>query len=125
MMINPVLFSYVHICCVENNPEKKTLTIRVKSGDRKQQKIVYLNVLYSQLDRQSEGKILAVAEELTTDHLRSPKHHIATYQFLTDCKLQNLDPVQEMILKGYHLFTHYIGKDQESIVIAKNLMICE
>ena len=118
-----VLFCYVLISRVENNEAKGTLTITALSGERERQKIVYQNVLYSQIGKESEGKRIAIAEELTPEELRSNRHRAAAQRFIDDCSLKNLNTLEKMMERGYHFYTHYIGEKYENIVVAKSLCI--
>ena len=118
-----VLYGNVRVRSVETNPLTGTLTLKAAYAEGQEQKIQYEGVLYSQIDADTEGRRVAIVTELTPEELRGEKHQSMAARFQADCGLNSLDAVEEMNRRGYRLFSHFVGKSDELIVVAKGLQV--
>ena len=118
-----LLYSNVRVSSVAPDIAAGTLTVKIIYAEREEQKLLYDEVLYSQLGKDAEGKRIALAMELTPDDYREGKHSKSAVIFQKECKLKDLSPLDEMIRQGYRIFTHYVGEQDEYVVIAKRLLI--
>lgn len=118
-----LLYSNVRVRGVAPDIAAGALTVKVVYAEREEQKMLYDGVLYSQLDESSVGKLIALAMELIPDEYRGGKHMASAKKFQQDCNLKNLNALDEMVRQGYRIFTHYIGDQDEYIVIAKKLLL--
>lgn len=118
-----LLYSNVRVSSVAPDLASGTLTVKVICAEREEQRMHYDGVLYSQLDQSSEGKLIALAMELTPNEYRNGKHTSSAASFQKDCGLKDFNALDEMVRQGYRIFTHYAGDQDEYIVIAKRLLI--
>ena len=118
-----VLYGNGRVRCVQTHPLNGTLVIKTVCFEGEEQTALYQQVLYSQIDQAAEGKRMAIAVELTPEELRGGKHRQLIKRFQADCGLENMDVVEEMILRGYRFFAHYIGASDELLIVAKGLQI--
>jgi hypothetical protein len=116
-------YSNVRVRRISMNHASGILVVRAVYAEREEQKILYEGVLYSQLDQSAQGKHISLVVELSPDEYRDARHQTSAARFKNDCRLNNLDALEEISSRGYRLFSHYIGKSENSIVIAKNLVI--
>ena len=118
-----VIYSNVEIIRVETEPETGLLSIMSAYADSYEQRIVYENVLYSQIDQSAVGKRIAIVSELTPGDLRNVNRQALASRLIKECDLSNTDALDEMAKRGYRFFTHYIVNEDELIIIAKKLAV--
>ena len=117
------LYSNVRVGSVAPDPASGELSVKVIFAEREVHSMLYEGVLYSQLNENAEGKRIALAIELSPDEYRNAKHRASSRSFQEECRLNGLDSLDEMIRRGYRIFTHYVGDQDECVVIAKRLNI--
>jgi hypothetical protein len=121
--IGSFLYSNVRVRSVTPDTESGMLTLKVIYAEREEQRVIFDEVIYSQLGKNAEGRHILLAIELMPDEYRDAKHRTSAAQFLNDCKLKDLSSLEEIVKLGYRILTHYVGDQDEYVVVAKKLEI--
>ena len=98
------------------------LSLWVKLGNTCQE-IVYEGMFYSQLDETAVGESVVLVVELAPQQLWQ-QHSSAARRLCEDCGASQVF-LQEMLLRGNHLYFHKTVSDKEYLVLAKRLAFGE
>jgi hypothetical protein len=114
-----VLCGNIYVNRVETVPISSSLSIKSDCIGGLEERLMYSDVLYSQIDEDLEGERIAIVFELTADEFRDTDQGVPAARFLRECGLDNTDTLEEISKRGYRFFSHYIVNRGERVVIAK------
>lgn len=116
------LYGNVQLRRVRLDPDSATLTLGVLYVGREELEVVYKDVVYSQFGRSNEGERISVAEELSLPALEAEAHRETLDALRTDTGWGGRR-LEELAARGYRFFAHRTGGRDESIVVARELLI--
>lgn len=114
-----VLFSNVYIRRVVTDAAVGGLHLRGLYAQREYVDVVFLDVFYSQLGEGLAGSTITLAEELSLEELGEDRHAGCLARFYAECADADTLFLKGLVSRGYRFFTHYVGKTEEYLVVAK------
>ena len=123
--VGEMLFGNVRIRQVKVNAESGVLMLRVIYDEREYMDVVYHDVIYTQLDERCINASIAFAQRTDANELKHARHSGSINRMMKDCQRSGPFVLEEMESRGYHFYTHYAGREEEFLVIAKEVFITQ
>ncbi|MDL2217503.1 hypothetical protein LJC27_02480 [Christensenellaceae bacterium OttesenSCG-928-M15] len=116
-----MLYGNALIRQVDTEENDTKLRLKLLYDDREYISYLYQDVYYSQIDKKTIGKRIALVTELEPGQLDAIRHRYSIGRLLMDHKQRDISFLYEHATHGYRILMHYFAGTGERIVIAKQL----
>ena len=121
--VGEMLFGNVRIRQVNANAASGALLLRAIYDEREYMDVVYHDVFYAQFDESCKNVFVTLAQRVDAAELGHVRHAGSVRRMMSDCQCTSSLVFEELENRGYHFYTHYAGRDDEYLVIAKEFAV--
>lgn len=121
--VGEMLFGNVRIRQVNMDAANGVLLLRTIYDEREYMDVRYHDVFYAQFDESCKNVFITLAQRTDAAELGHTRHVGSIRSMMQDCQCTSPLVLEELENRGYHFYTHYAGRDEEYLVIAKEMSI--
>lgn len=121
--VGKMLFGNVRIRLVNMDAAAGVLLLRAVYDEREYMDVVYQDVFYTQLDESCKNVFITIAQREDAAELAHTRHAGSIRRMMRDCQCTSSFVLEELENRGYRFYTHYAGRDDEYLIIAKEMSI--